>query len=323
MTQSPEEPGRHPFREELAARIRRRAFRPMALAFSISLIVSAVPLAAYGAFANGIVLGGFLALGVLLFFLPLWFLRRNWEPVFRQCRGRTVSVEGGDLVLRGPGAESARIRLADAAVYVISEDGGIREIRILPNNGNDAVKLLAFEDMPGLAQEIEAAMRASIQGGESDAPRVAARHRWRDDLSTGAKRRLLRRFIAMSAWLFGFTAFLLYFSPPNERVIAVPLLILEGGILGLACRTNWKKTLEPVRDAVASVEAGTLILARDGCREPSMMVELAGLRLREYHTRGVLDELRLCSGGTIVLRVFGFEDLDGLRDEIAATSRRR
>ena len=321
MTPSSEEPRRHPFREELAVRIRRRAFRPMVLAFSAGLIGSAVPLAAEGALANGIVLGGFVALFVFIFSLLLWFHRRNWEPVFRQCRGRTASVEGSDLVLRGPGAASARIRLADAAVRVISEDGGIREIRIFPNNGNGTVRLLAFEDMPGLAQEIKAAMQASVPDGESGTPRVAARHRWREDLSTGAKRRLLRRFIAMSAWLFVVAAFIIYSTPPSERAaMAVFLPVLLIGILVSACLTSWEKTLEPVRGAVAFVEAGTLILARDGCRKPSLMVELAGLRLREYRTRGVLDELRLCSGETIVLRVFGFEDMESLRDEIAAAS---
>lgn len=295
----------------------------MALAFSVGLIVSAIPLAADGTFSNDIVLGGFVALFLLLFLLHLWFHRQNWEPVFRQCRGRTASVEGSDLILRGPGAASVRIRLEDASALAIFEKGDIREIRIFPNNGNGTVRLLAFEDMSGLAQEIEAALPASVRNSEPNAPR-AARHRWRDDLAIGAKRRLLRRFITVSAMPFFFAAFLLYSIPPPERTtIAVFLPIILIGILVWVGRTSWKKALEPVRGAVASVEASTLILARDGCREPSLMVELPGLRLQEYRTRGVLDELRLCSGGTIVLRVFGFEDLDGLRDEIVAASRRR
>lgn len=173
---SPQQPGCHPFREELAARIRRRTFRPTAIAFTFCLIPSAAGFAAGGAFANAAVLGGFVGLDLFVFLLLLWFHRRRWEPVFRQWRGRTASVEGSNLVLRGPGAASVRIRLPDATIHATCGDDGIREIRIFPVNGNGAVLLLALEDMAGLVRQIDAALRASMPDGEPDAPRAAARH---------------------------------------------------------------------------------------------------------------------------------------------------
>ena len=292
----------------------------MALPAVIGMVLAGVSHIATGNAPTGSAVAVFAGIALVVCGMIWWGNRCLWEKVFRQSRGRTIFVEGSDLVLCGPGTAFRRMPLSDVTIHARSGAGGILSLRIFPHDGSGPVHLFAFEEMEALVREIDAAIRNAIPDhGWIDALETP-RHRWRPDLARGAKRRLRGRFIRMGAFMVGIGAVLTLAVPPSERiVVGLFLPALLAGIFGWIAKVTWKQAMDPVRGSVAFVEAGMLILERENAADVRTVVDLceSRLHLREHRTQGILDELWLCRGGTIVLRLFGFENLDRLRDEIA------
>ena len=183
----------------------------------------------------------------------------------------------------------------------------------------------AFEDLDGLLREIEQMFEikdiadSDENPKDDEFPHNPPKHGYpyREELASGAKRRLARRFwpvVAVFALFLGLVWTVELSKSEPDLVVPIGATVLLFAILFviyLKVRTNILKT---VRGTTAAVHGKTLWLTREG-HGPDI-ISLPGLYLREFRTRGILDELWLCKNKVIVLRLFGFEDLENLRIEI-------
>ncbi len=298
-----------------------RVFRYFALGSILSLLPLCLPEAVEkrsNLFLFLIVLNA-----VFVFFcgLSVWLF---WRKRVRPLRGSTACVEEGGLVVRRPDGSALFVAPPDRVFTVERKKGRVTSVRTVAQGGTDLV-LDAFEDLDGLLREIGemfeendiADLAENVEDDGSFHNRPQHGYPYREELASGAKRRLTRSFLPVIA------VFALYLglvwsveSSRNEPDLVVPigatvLIFAIMFVIYLKVRTNILRT---VRGTTAAVHGKTLWLTREG-HGPDI-ISLPGLYLRDFRTRGILDELWLCKNKVIVLRLFGFEDLENLRIEI-------
>ena len=298
-----------------------RVFRYFALGSILSLLPLCLPEAVEkrsNLFLFLIVLNA-----VFVFFcgLSVWLF---WRKRVRPLRGSTACVEEGGLVVRRSDGSALYIAPPDRVFAVKRKKGRVISIRTVAQGGTDLV-LDAFEDLDGLLREIEEMFeKKDIADSDENAnddgsfhSRPKHEYQYRDELASGAKRRLTRRFLPIVAVFVLFLGLVWSVElSKNEPDLVVPIVatVLVFAIMAAVClkvRTNIRRT---VRGTTAAVHGKTLWLTREG-HGPDI-ISLPGLSLREFRTRGILDELWLCKNKVIVLHLFGFEDLENLRIEI-------
>ena len=226
----------------------------------------------------------------------------NWRLRIRPCQGTSAAVENGTLVIRGPGEAFRILPLAGAQPVFLRDKAGLAEIRLFGLFENSPVILLGYADMDGLANEIATALVLPPEGPI---------HRYREDLAGPAIRRIRRRMCSAAVLIPVFALVVITFDSVAER-IACSAVLLAIPVISLAL--VWRQTVGRVRGTTAAVVGQTLRIRRSD--DPATVYLLPFLRIRERRTRGVLDSIWLCRGDSVVVRLFGYEDLDGLRDEI-------
>ena len=321
-------PSVHRFSENRARRLLGiqfvRAFLPFAFGVALALIELCIP----GAVENRsnlfpVLIGSFVALVAIFVGLFVWL---PWRKRVRPLRGSTACVEESGLVVRRSDGSALYVAPPDRVFTVQRKKGRVTSIRTVAQGGTDLV-LDAFEDLNGLLREIEEMFeKKDIDDSDENAKDDGSPHKppkhgypYREELASGAKRRLARRFlpvVAVFALFLGLVWTVELSKSEPDLVVPIGVTVLLFAILFATYLKGRTKTLRTVRGTTAVVHGKTLWLTREG-HNPAFF-SLPGLHLREFRTRGILDELWLCKNKIIVLRLFGFENLEGLRIEIKA-----
>ena len=322
---APLRPGVHRFRENQAWRLLGIQFVRMFLPCAFGIALALIQLCLSGEVESRPNLFPVLiAVVVILVAICGLFAWLPWRKRIRPLWGSTACVEKNGLVVRRSDGSALFVAPPDRVFVVGRKKGRVTSIRTVAQGGTDLV-LDAFEDLDGLLREIGemfekndiADLDENAEDDGSFQNRPQHGYPYREELASGAKRRLTRRFLPVIA------VFALYLglvwsveSSRNEPDLVVPIVatVLVFAIMFVICLKVRTKILRTVRGTTATVHGKTLWLTREG-HNPDML-SLPGLHLREFRTRGILDELWLCKNKVIVLRLFGFEDLENLRIEI-------
>ncbi len=322
---APLRPGVHRFRENQAWRLLGIQFVRVFLPCAFGIALALIQLCLSGEVESRPNLFPVLiAVVVILVAICGLFAWLPWRKRIRPLRGSTACVEKNGLVVRRSDGSSLFVAPPDRVFTVERKKGRVTSIRTVAQGGTDLV-LDAFEDLDGLLREIgemfeendiaDLAETAKDDGSFHNRPKKG--YPYREELASGAKRRLARRFLPIVAVFVLFLGLVwsveLSKNEPDivETIGATMLVFAIMVAICLKVRTNNRRT---VRGTTAAVHGKTLWLTREG-HGPDI-ISLPGLYLREFRTRGILDELWLCKNKVIVLRLFGFEDLENLRIEI-------